>query len=143
MTEQRIKDRLMEFIHHEGLTLRTFAARCSVRSSFLSGIENYIRADILTSISYYFPNLNIVWLLTGNGDMIREKLVEQDSYLAKPSETNRASDVIRDLIDVNLSLSFAFNSILNSYCIFRAQALGNPTVVNDIDSKRIEKNKAP
>lgn len=51
---------------------RAFCEVIGVSSSYISSMRVSIQPDKLTSIAEQFPMLNIDWLLTGEGEMLRK-----------------------------------------------------------------------
>lgn len=64
-----IKDRLLKFISSSGITVSEFERRASLSNGAVSKTNNNIRKSTLNSISSAFPNLNMDWLINGNGEM--------------------------------------------------------------------------
>lgn len=66
-----IKDRLLKFISNAGITVSEFEKRASLSNGAVSKTNNNIRKSTLNSISLAFPNLNMDWLINGNGEMLK------------------------------------------------------------------------
>lgn len=64
-----IKDRVLEFIKAEGLTVKKFETTSSLSNGAVSKMGDNTRRRILDLISGAYPQLNMSWLLTGDGDM--------------------------------------------------------------------------
>lgn len=73
MQEDNIAIRLKVFIDETGLALSTFADNCGIPrpslSQILSGRNKKISDIIIGQIHAAFPELSILWLLFGEGDM--------------------------------------------------------------------------
>lgn len=65
-----VKNRLIEFIKSQGLTISGFENIVGLSNGSVSKTTDRIRPRTLESISNKFPNLNQTWLLTGEGDML-------------------------------------------------------------------------
>lgn len=65
-----VKNRLLEFVAYTGLSKRKFQEKINVSNSYIQNISEGIGADVMNRISIQFPELNISWLLTGEGDML-------------------------------------------------------------------------
>ena len=66
-----VKQRLKAFIKHEGLSIRQFCLKIGASPAFVANIVKSIQHDRVNSISNQFPDLNIGWLLTGEGEMLK------------------------------------------------------------------------
>lgn len=65
------RERLYEFIEKKGLTPRSFEEKTGLANGFVSKVGFSIREAKLEFISKSFPELNITWLLTGEGNMLK------------------------------------------------------------------------
>lgn len=72
MEEQSVKDRLIAFLEYEGVNKSEFGRRIGVSSAFISSMRKSMQPDKIKLIQSEFPNLNIDWLLTGEGSMLNE-----------------------------------------------------------------------
>lgn len=67
-----IKERLLQFIEFKGLNKHRFEVMCGFTSRYISNIRKSISQRSLKTISCTFPDLNIRWLETGEGQMLNE-----------------------------------------------------------------------
>lgn len=67
-----VKSRLLEFVAYTQMSKRKFQEKIGVSNSYIQNISESIGADVMNRISIQFPELNITWLLTGNGEMLKE-----------------------------------------------------------------------
>lgn len=69
-----IVDRLTKFRDHTGLTNSQFADRAGIPrptlSQFLSGRNKRLSDDLTAKLHAAYPELNVLWLLFGEGDMV-------------------------------------------------------------------------
>lgn len=65
-----IKERILEFIKTEGITVKAFETACSLSNGYLRQLRNAPGIDKCTKISAAYPQLNMDWLLTGEGEML-------------------------------------------------------------------------
>lgn len=68
-----ISDRLKQYIRFKRTNNATFQRTIGVSNSFINNISKSIGAEVLQSISRNYPDLNIDWLLDGQGEMILEE----------------------------------------------------------------------
>lgn len=78
-----VKQRLKAFIKHEGLSIRQFCLKIGVSPAFVANIVKSIQPDRVNSISNQFPDLNIGWLLTGEGEMLKADEHQQSPLSGK------------------------------------------------------------
>lgn len=64
-----VKDRLTAFLEEKGINKSEFGRRIGVSSAFITSMRKSIQPDKVRSIKEQFPDLNIEWLLTGEGEM--------------------------------------------------------------------------
>lgn len=63
-----IRERLIKYLENKGVSKYRFYQETGLSNGFLDK-EGSIRSDICEKISYQYPDLNLNWLLTGNGNM--------------------------------------------------------------------------
>lgn len=64
-----VKERLREYIKTLNISEREFCRRIGVSSSYVNNIRQSIQPDKMKAIGEQFPELNPMWLLTGDGTM--------------------------------------------------------------------------
>ena len=67
-------DRLMEFIRYAGLSARQFDMSIGASNGYILRMEKNnasIGSDVIENIIKTYPQLNVVWLLTGEGAMLK------------------------------------------------------------------------
>lgn len=103
-----IKERIIKLIKRKDITQKFFCDKLGVSHNYITTINKSIPSDRLVQIIELYPDLNIDWLLTGQGEMLRE--VKQNdnaqpalsvdvlAYLReKDSELRAKDDEIREL----------------------------------------------
>lgn len=94
-----MKDRIIKFLTHEGLTATKFADEIGVQRSSISHIlsgRNYPSYEFIQKMLQRYKMLNAEWLLMGNGSMF--KRMEQGNLFASlpsnaPAAVQSASEV--------------------------------------------------
>lgn len=81
-----VRDRLKEFIFYKGLSVRAFQIQAGLSNSFVASIDQSIAPKTQIKIQMAFPDLNMGWLLTGEGSMLREQ--PQVQFSAVQNNTN-------------------------------------------------------
>lgn len=81
--ESSVKQRLKEFIKYKGLSERQFCIRIGVSTAFVSNIVKSIQPERVNSITKHFPDLNPGWLLSGEGEMLRQECESAPSDTGK------------------------------------------------------------
>lgn len=64
------KQRLKAFVKYTGLPVYKFESRCGLSNGYISSMRKGIGYKALEQISKAFPELNTVWLSTGEGEML-------------------------------------------------------------------------
>lgn len=67
-----VKERIIEFIDFKGVSKRGFAASIGKSNSYVNNIVSSISTDVISVIKENYPELNIDWLITGEGEMLLE-----------------------------------------------------------------------
>lgn len=68
--ETSVKERLKQFIDTLNISEREFCRRIGVSSSYVMSIKKSIQPDKMQAISIHVPELNPLWLLLGQGEML-------------------------------------------------------------------------
>lgn len=109
-----IKFRLKDLAAHYGLSIRTFEEKCGLNRGNISNMSDNgsIGSDKLSKILDTYAEINPIWLITGNGNMLRD---------AQVSDTNMTTGAIdtRPRIPMEAaagSLSVALNSVTADEC---------------------------
>ena len=89
-----IKDRLLEFVAYTKLSKRKFQEKIGVSNSYIQNISEGIGSDVLNRITIQFPELNNVWLLTGEGPMLKTG-TESSSGSETVTVSREAWDIIK------------------------------------------------
>ena len=69
---ESVKDRLKEFLSYKGIGQKKFAESCGLSSGFVNNIVNSIQPKTMERITMRYTELNPAWLLTGEGEMLKE-----------------------------------------------------------------------
>lgn len=124
-------DRLMIFIDHIGLSARQFDLSIGAGNGYILRMKKNrasIGSDIIERIILQYPQLNIVWLLTGKGSMLdSDKDLDLEYEKLSPNAKKEFEDFIDDKIkahtnnelkkllhEVNLEIEQLKNEIKNS-----------------------------
>lgn len=68
--ETTLKERLKQFISYLNISERQFCANIGVGFAYVSSIKRSISAEKLEAISRRYPELNPIWLMRGDGEML-------------------------------------------------------------------------
>lgn len=83
-----IVSRLKTFINHLGIPVTQFADTCKIPrptlSQLLNGRNKKVSDEIIRKLHVEYPQLNVAWLLFGEGDM----LASQNFQFSEPQNTS-------------------------------------------------------
>lgn len=66
-----VKERLEDFLKFKKITKTEFGKRIGVSAAYVTGIRRSLSQEKISSIAREWPDLNIEWLLTGEGEMLK------------------------------------------------------------------------
>lgn len=72
-----LKDRLLKIAEHYRLTPNKFSEMIGMSRAFVKNMNEEISTKPMRNILLKFPEVNIIWLLTGEGEMINKNTDEQ------------------------------------------------------------------
>lgn len=75
-----VKERLIEFLSHEGIGQKRFAESIGMSAGYVNAIRKSIQPDTIHKIAMQYPSLNTGWLLTGEGEMLKDESISQNAY---------------------------------------------------------------
>ena len=67
-----MKERLLNYLKYRGLGQNSFEDLCGLSQGTINKINHGIRSDKLALIAKSCPDLNLRWLLLGEGEMLLE-----------------------------------------------------------------------
>ena len=70
--ETSVKERLIKYLSYKGISKSEFGRRIGVSNAFVTSIKNSISPEKLQAIGNTFPDLDIQWLVTGSGTMLKD-----------------------------------------------------------------------
>ena len=95
--------RLAHFIDDKNLSVRKFASQISTNHTKIARVINgsSLTSDTMLAIANKFPEINLNWLITGNGKMNNNELGDEeyaDAYIAH--KQNESIHMINELKDI-------------------------------------------
>lgn len=69
--ESAVKQRLIDYIEYKKISKNKFETEAGLSKRYVSNIEKSIQPDKVERISIAFPDLNMGWVLTGSGEMLK------------------------------------------------------------------------
>lgn len=106
-----VKERLKQFITYKGISVRSFERDCGLSYGYVNNMRVSIQPDKITSIASQFPELNTGWLLTGEGEMLRDP--ENSTPLIKTTEAQVMEQTM--IMNVPLVNQYAYAGYLSGY----------------------------
>lgn len=117
--------RINEFIQTLGISVSEFERMCNLSNGAVSKMGDNTRTSTIEKISKTFPTLNVVWLRTGEGEML------------KGSASQTSNDSIVSNASCNLSDAAALlDKALNEIAAMR-QALTDALAENQRNTERL------
>lgn len=71
--KETVKQRLIEYLKYKGIGQNKFEKMAGISNGYISNIKSTPRDEKLTRILQAAPDLNRIWLLTGDGEMLLPK----------------------------------------------------------------------
>lgn len=72
--QSEIKLRLIQFVEHLGLSRREFSSRIGKDPGYINAITGEIGSNVVKNIYITFPEINLHWLITGEGEMLASNI---------------------------------------------------------------------
>lgn len=71
---QTIKERLIAFISYLNIGQGKFEKNCGLANAYVANIRKSISPEKLQKIAQRYPELNTGWLMTGEGEMLKQNI---------------------------------------------------------------------
>jgi phage repressor protein C with HTH and peptisase S24 domain len=86
-----IRNRIIKYIDYKGISKYRFYQDIGVSNGFLDKVGS-IGSDKCEKISYQYPDINLIWLITGKGKMLKEDSHTNNTYI-ESGETGKPFSV--------------------------------------------------
>ncbi len=121
-----VKERLIKFIETLGLSQAQFEQACVISNGYINNIRNSVGPKVLAKIEKTYPQLNKIWLLHGQDEMlnqnskvfslnydntIKEALTHEQDMIKKQSLSD---ETIRDLARSGVILADANKTLADN-----------------------------
>ncbi len=78
-----VKDRLKAYLGAKHITQNAFSHTIGVSKAYVTNMRKSLSPDVITNITKHFPDLNIQWLLTGQGSMLNDEKLSPSPITAE------------------------------------------------------------
>lgn len=109
----KTKLRLTQFLKKIGSNNNQFVVKMGYAPSFLNS-KSGISEDRLTEIAIAYPNLNMNWLLTGDGEMLKNISENSENNLKQTISEERNTESTNENQDVPMSEILEFMKLVSS-----------------------------
>ncbi|MDR0658817.1 MAG: hypothetical protein LBG18_07805 [Mediterranea sp.] len=99
-----MKERLIEFLAYLNISQKKFEENVGLSNGFVDKVGDSIRTNNLNKISAIYPDLNLNWLKTGEGEMIKSVITQNNvdgdniqgyNVNIKKTETEKLLDLLK------------------------------------------------
>ena len=68
------KERIMQFLNNQDIAIKDFLQKTDIKRGFLDSdkLKSVVSDVFIAKIIAEYPEININWLLTGNGKMLKQ-----------------------------------------------------------------------
>lgn len=95
-----VKERLILFIAHLGISKRAFCSNCGFPGTFINSMKKSTSDKKFEIIAQHYPELNIHWLRLGEGSMIKE--VKEKMEVTNREDESVTNKLLRAEIEIKL-----------------------------------------
>lgn len=104
------KTRLLEYLDYKGITKSEFYSQTQIKRGLLDSdkLSATVPDTAIAKIIATYPDLNIVWLITGNGVMLRTQAASEGNLIEYLREKDRKiEELLQENVRVNIALDEA------------------------------------
>lgn len=103
---QTVKERLISYISFLGIGQGRFEKECGLSNGYVNNIRKSITPEKLQQIALHYPRLNTGWLMTGEGQMLKENITQHAN-----GDNNTQIAGNGNLVEMSSSLKLAIEEI--------------------------------
>ena len=103
-----VKERLLEFINSEKIAVSEFERRAGLSNGYVSKERRAVSSDKVSHISEAFPNLNMKWVNTGEGEMLK--------YSSDSNSSSENEVILVPILNLDARGGFSSNEELGTEC---------------------------
>lgn len=83
-----LRQRVLEYCKRKNIAVSRFEKECNLSNGYFNQVKKRPSLDKIESISRAFPDLNTDWLLTGEGEMLRQNIQQAGDNATQVQGTN-------------------------------------------------------
>lgn len=83
-----LRQRVLEYCKRKNIAVSRFEKECNLANGYFNQVKKRPSLDKIESISRAFPDLNTDWLLTGEGEMLRQNIQQAGDNSTQVQGTN-------------------------------------------------------
>lgn len=91
-----VKERLKKFVEYKKISDRQFSLSIGVSAGYVNSISKSVQPEKLSRITATYPELNPIWLLMGDGEMLLTEKKEPQEVVYIPSVPS-PSEILEEL----------------------------------------------
>jgi hypothetical protein len=107
-----VKERIKKFIEYREITDRAFCSSIGVSFSYVNSIRKSIQPDKLKTITEVYPELNPIWLITGDGNMLMEGNINNVSGRGNTAVAGNGNKVTNNDISGLIELQKGYQTMI-------------------------------
>lgn len=109
-----MKERLLEFLAHLGMGQNKFEEKTGLARGLINKIKGNISVKSLNKIAAAYPELNITWLQTGEGEMLKTAATPKQEVADVIQMPREVFNQINDLVATVKSQQASIESLTRS-----------------------------
>ncbi len=108
-----VKQRLKDYLKEKGISEREFGRKIGASNSYVNSIRVSIQPEKLKAIAGAFPDLNTLWLLTGEGEMLLRGNTNQVAGNGNTAVAGNGNSVTHNDIAALLELQKGYQAMIH------------------------------
>ena len=128
-----IRERVLQVCRYLSVSPNKLSQDSGMSREYIRLMKDYANADFLRYIFRTYPQINLVWLITGEGEMIKRQsnIINSDDYITIPKEVwdiiKKQSDDLRAQIEILEKRDEQINELISMIKKDHARATDNVT----------------
>lgn len=102
--ESTVRERLIKYLKYSNLSQRKFEIEVGLSNGYVNNINKSIQPDKIQKITLHYQNLNTGWLLTGEGEMLKNVAPSDVTPKTEVDYKEKYYDALEELLEVRRGL---------------------------------------
>ena len=103
-SQEGVKERVKMYLKERGISQASFCKQVGLSPGYIGAMRKSFQPATINNIVSEYPDLNITWLLTGDGEMLNKDTSESGEYKEFMAALQKGQDMLAEALNQNARL---------------------------------------